>query len=220
MTDRPRTRLYLLTPPQIADTTGFADRLLRALDAGDVACLQLRLKTDGQIDRDATRRLADRIMAPVQARDIAVIINDDVDLALETGADGVHVGAEDMPVREARKRLGAEAIIGATCKSSRHLAMQAGEHGADYVAFGSFHPTQTKQDASPANPEILSWWQDVMELPCVAIGGITVEHAPALVRAGADFLAVNAGVWAHEQGAGAAIAAFNRAFDDPASYER
>ena len=215
MKDRPRTRLYLITPPAIADIDAFSGALFAALDAGDVACLQIRLKAGERVDEAATRALASAIMAPVQARDVAVIINDSPQLALELGADGVHVGLDDMPVGEARAMLGPDAIVGATCKASRHHAMLAGEDGADYVAFGSFHPTTTKTDATPADPDILTWWQETMELPCVAIGGITVEHAPALVRAGADFLAVSSGVWDHPGGPAAAVAAFNAVFDAP-----
>lgn len=211
---RERTRLYLITPPVIADIDGFAETLISALDAGDVACVQLRLKDGDGIDQGATRALAAVIMGPVQARGIAVVINDSPSLALELGADGVHVGLEDVPVAEARRILGPDAIIGATCKDSRHHAMLAGEAGADYVAFGSFFPTATKAGATPADPAILSWWQETMELPCVAIGGITVERADSLVRAGADFLAVSAGVWNHPGGAPAAVAAFNAVFDE------
>ncbi|MEL6662504.1 MAG: thiamine phosphate synthase [Pseudomonadota bacterium] len=216
MTDAPRrerARLYLITPPKIDDVSAFKAILMQALDAGDVACLQLRLKDGGQIDADATRAVADAVMEGVQSKDIAVIINDSVDLALELGADGIHVGAMDASVAEARRRLGPEAIVGATCKSSRHIAMEAGEAGADYVAFGSFYPTKTKDDATPADPEILELWQESMELPCVAIGGITPSNAEPLVRAGADFLAVSSGIWAHPEGASAAVAQFNGMFD-------
>ncbi|NBC20454.1 MAG: thiamine phosphate synthase [Alphaproteobacteria bacterium] len=213
MTDRPRTRLYLITPPAIEDIDGFSDALMAALEAGDVACLQMRLKAGDAIDEAATRALADTVMAPVQEMGVAVVINDSPSLALELGADGVHVGLDDVPVAEARRILGPDAIVGATCKASRHRAMVAGEEGADYVAFGSFFPTVTKDKATPADPEILSWWQETMELPCVAIGGITVERAAPLVRAGADFLAVSSGVWNHAGGPAAAVAAFNTVFD-------
>lgn len=213
---RERTRLYLITPPRIDHPKAFAETLRAALDGGDVACLQLRLKTGDLIDEDATRRVADAVLETVQDRGVAVIINDSVELAMELGADGVHVGVEDAPVKDARARLGADAIIGATCKSSRHVAMEAGEHGADYVAFGSFYPTTTKEGATPADPGVLTFWQEAMTLPCVAIGGITVENAAPLVRAGADFLAVSSGVWDHTDGAAAAVTAFNALFDQEA----
>lgn len=213
MTDRPRTRLYLITPPLIEDIPRFAGVLMDALDAGDVACLQLRLKAGEAIDEAATRALAGAIMGPVQEMGVAVVVNDSPALALELGADGVHVGLDDMPVAEARRVMGPDAIVGATCKASRHRAMVAGEEGADYVAFGSFFPTSTKPDATPADCEILSWWQETMELPCVAIGGITVDRAAPLVAAGADFLAVSTGVWDHPEGPAQAVAAFNAVFD-------
>ena len=214
MSDRPPCRLYLITPPRIDDIEAFHLTLMDALDAGDVACLQLRLKDGDLIDDAATRRVAKAVLRDTQDRGVAVVINDSPALALELGADGVHVGADDPTVAETRKLLGADAIIGATCKSSRHLAMEAGEAGADYVAFGAFHPTETKAETTPADPEILTIWQEMTELPCVAIGGITVDNAPPLIAAGADFLAVSGGVWAHPEGAAAAVAAFNALFQD------
>lgn len=209
MTERPPARLYLITPPRIDDVDLFAATLETALEAGDVACVQIRCKTGDRIDEAATRAVGEAIIPMLQARNIAVVINDSPALALDLGADGVHVGPEDVSVKEARRLLGPDAIVGATCKDSRHVAMEAGEAGADYVAFGAFHPTQTKAVTAAADPDILTWWQEMMELPCVAIGGITPENAEALVRAGADFLAVCSGVWDHPEGPAAAIAGFN-----------
>ena len=216
---RPRTRLYLITPPQIADVDEFAAVLETALDAGDVACLQLRLKTlDGMIDEAATRAVAAAVTELAQARGVAVIINDSPDLAVELGTDGVHVGWDDMPVKQARAIVGKDMIIGATAKNSRHVAMQAGEAGADYVAFGAFYPTSTKEGTVAASPELLEIWQESMEIPCVAIGGITLDNAAPLVTAGADFLAVSSGVWDHPEGAPVAVAAFNRLLDELAAH--
>ena len=185
--------------------------LEQALDADDVACLQLRLK---EVDDDHLRRVIDRLRPIVQARGVAFVLNDRPDLAAQTGCDGVHVGQDDTPLREARQLVGGESIVGVTCHDSRDLAMAAGEEGADYVAFGAFHPTTTKQARSAADPEILRWWSDLMEVPCVAIGGITVDNCPPLVEAGADFLAVSAGVWAYPAGAAAAVKEFNRICGD------
>lgn len=199
-------RLYLITPPAF-DPQDFAPTLAAALDAGDVACVQLRLK---DAPDEAILRAVDVLRPLVQARDVAFILNDRPDLAARSGCDGVHVGQEDMPYREARRLVGADAIVGVTCHDSRHLAMVAGEEGADYVAFGAFFPTGTKVPKTTADPEILTWWQEMMEVPCVAIGGITVETAPLLVQAGADFLAVCGGVWSHPAGPAAAVADFNR----------
>ena len=148
-------------------------------------------------------------MPIAQARGVAVILNDRPDLAARLGCDGVHVGQEDMPLAQARKVMGAEAMIGVTCHDSLHLAMEAAEGGADYVAFGAFFPTTTKDAPTRAGLELLSGWQADMVIPCVAIGGITVETAASLAAAGADFLAVSAGVWGHAEGPAAAVSAFN-----------
>ena len=212
---RPRTRLYLITPPQIADVTAFRKTLEDALAAGDVASLQLRLKgQDGIIDLQATRELGLAVTELAQEAGVAVLINDSAELARELGADGVHVGWDDIPVKAARALLGPDAIIGATAKNSYHRAMQSGEDGADYVAFGAFYPTTTKEGTVPAELDLLEVWQAAMLIPCVAIGGIEVSNAAPLVTAGADFLAVSSGVWNHEAGPAAAIRAFNALFDE------
>jgi thiamine-phosphate pyrophosphorylase len=211
---RPRTRLYLITPPQIADVAGFAKTLETALGAGDVASLQLRLKgADGMIDKQATREVGRAVTALAQEAGVAVLVNDAPDLVKELGADGVHLGWTDLPVKTARGLLGPEAIIGATAKNSYHKAMQAGEDGADYVAFGAFYPTATKAETVPAELDLLQVWQAAMLIPCVAIGGITAQNAAPLVTAGADFIAVSAGIWNHAEGPAAAVKAFNAVFD-------
>lgn len=204
---RPPCRLYLLTPPQITDLDAFAGALDSVLEAGDVAALQIRLKPASDDDiRVATRRLA-----PIaQARGVAVILNDRPDLARELGCDGVHVGQGDAPLAEARRIMGPDAMIGVTCHDSYHLAMEAAEAGADYVAFGAFFPTDTKTVTHRADPELLAAWQAAMEIPCVAIGGIDAVNAGDLARAGADFVAVSGGVWAHPDGAVAGAAALRR----------
>jgi thiamine-phosphate pyrophosphorylase len=207
-------RLYLITPPDIAaegrDPKAFAPILASALDAGDVACVQLRLK---DVSDDAIRRACDAIREIVQSRGVALIMNDRPDLAVEGGCDGVHVGQEDSPYAEARRIVGPQAIVGVTCYASRHLAMEAAEAGADYVAFGGFFPTTTKQVAfrERTDPEILTWWQEMMTVPVVAIGGITVANCHELVEAGADFLAVAAGIWGYADGPAAAVRDFNKA---------
>jgi thiamine-phosphate pyrophosphorylase len=202
-------RLYLITPPAL-DPADFAPRLKEALDAGDVACLQLRLK---DVDDDAIRRAADVLRPITQERDVAFIMNDRPDLALQTGSDGVHVGQEDASYEAARKILGLDKIVGVTCYDSRHLAIEAAEAGADYVAFGGFFRSTTKDTRRIAgnDPEILRWWSETMTVPCCAIGGITPQNCRMLVEAGADFLAVIAAVWDHPQGPGAAVKEFNAA---------
>lgn len=173
-----------------------------------MACVQLRLK---DVDDDVIRRAADVLRPITQERDVAFIMNDRPDLAVETGSDGVHVGQEDAGYDEARNLMGPESIVGVTCHESRELSMQAAEQGADYVAFGAFFASGTKQPKFRANPAILTWWQEMMETPCVAIGGITVENCPELIMAGADFLSVVAGVWDHPEGSAAAVRQFNEA---------
>lgn len=211
---RQRTRLYLITPPDIEDVAGFVRLFETALEGGDVASLQVRIKPDGRVDEAKTKAVAEALLPVCRAHDVALIINDSVDVCAEIGADGVHLGHLDMRVKDARKRLGKVPIIGATAKNSRHVAMEAGEQGADYVAFGAFFPSQTKADTVPADPELLTWWQAVMEIPCVAIGGITPETAKDISLAGADFVAVSAAVWSHADGPAAAVAAFNAALDE------
>lgn len=199
-------RLYLITPPRL-DPATFADTLARALDAGDVAAVQLRLK---EIEEDALRRAIDVLRPVTQQRGVAFLMNDRPDLAVKHGCDGAHVGQEDTPAAVARKILG-DLTLGVTCHNSRDLAMTAGEDGADYVAFGAFFPTETKLASTRAETEILAWWHDLMELPCVAIGGITAANCAPLVQAGADFLAVIGAVWNHPDGAAAGVRAMNAA---------
>ena len=177
-------RLYLITPPRIDDLAAFGRTLAHALDAGDVAALQIRLK---DAPDDIVTAAVDVLIPIAQARGVAVILNDRPDLAALLGCDGVHVGQEDMPLAQARKIMGADAMIGVTCHDSLHLAMEAAEGGADYVAFGAFYPTTTKEALTRADPELLTGWQADMVIPCVAIGGITVETAAGLAAAGADF---------------------------------
>ncbi|HWU25621.1 MAG TPA: thiamine phosphate synthase [Rhizomicrobium sp.] len=201
-------RLYLVTPASIA-LAAFAETLKRTLDAGDVASLQLRLK---EVSDDEIRRATELLMPIAQSRDVAFIINDRPDLAKELGADGVHIGQEDAPYAQARAIVGNGAIVGVTCHDSRHLAMEAAEAGADYVAFGAFFPTATKAAKGHPDLEIVHWWSELMVVPQVAIGGITVENASVLVEAGADFLAVSSGVWSYAEGPAAAVRAFNALF--------
>jgi len=198
-------RLYLITPPMLPP--GFEDHLAAALDGGDVACLQLRLK---DAPRDEIKRAVARLLPIAQQRDVAFILNDDAHLAAETGCDGAHLGQSDGDHAGARMLLAGK-ILGITCHASRHLAMSAGEMGADYVAFGAFFPTSTKETQHVADIELLAWWSEVMEVPSVAIGGITAENCAPLVQAGADFLAVVGAVWNHADGPAAGVRRMNLA---------
>jgi thiamine-phosphate pyrophosphorylase len=202
----PACRLYLVTPPAIDDLAGFGHALGAAFEAGDVGAVQVRLKDAP----DELIEAAVHVLRPMcQARGAPLILNDRPDLAARLRCDGVHIGQEDAPYAEARRLMGRAAIVGVTCHDSRHLAMEAAEAGADYVAFGAFFPTTTKDAKTRADIEILQIWQADMLTPCVAIGGITPENCRPLVAAGADFIAVSAAIWRHPEGPGAAVAAFN-----------
>ncbi|HEV2676609.1 MAG TPA: thiamine phosphate synthase [Aliidongia sp.] len=200
-------RLYLVTPERL-EPAAFAGQLAAALDGGDVASVQLRLKN---VDDDAIKRACELLLPVSTARNVAFLLNDRPDLAAACGCDGVHVGQSDMPYEAARKKLGPDRIVGVTCHDSRHLAMEAAEAGADYVAFGAFYPTMTKPSNYRPEPDLLQWWSEFMTVPSVAIGGITPANCAPLVKAGADFIAVVSAVWQHPDGPGAAVKAFNEA---------
>ncbi len=199
-------RLYLITPARVEVPEVFAGALAEALTGGDVAALQVRLK---DVSDDHVAAVVGAIRPLCEASEVALILNDRPDLAARLGCDGVHIGQSDAPYAAARQAMGKDRIVGVTCHDSRHLAMEASEAGADYVAFGAFFPTATKEAPTHADPEILEVWQETMQIPCVAIGGITVDNCTPLVEAGADFLAVSAGVWAHPEGPHAAVKAFS-----------
>ena len=201
-----RCRIYLITPPAF-DPATFADQFAAALDAGDVGAVQLRLKNATD---DAIKRAIDALRPITQSRNVAFLLNDRPDLAVSHGCDGAHVGQDDTPAPIARKILG-DLTMGVTSHDSRHLAMEAGEAGADYVAFGAFFPTTTKDASTTASLETLRWWTEMMEIPAVAIGGITADNCAPLVQAGADFLAVVGAIWNHADGPAAAIRALNTA---------
>lgn len=197
-------QLYLITPPRLSPE--LVKDLRSALEAGEVAAVQIRLKDHS---RDEIRAAAPELIALIQSFGAAAILNDDAELAAELGCDGVHIGQQDGRVKDARAIMGKDRTVGVTCHDSKHLAMVAGEAGADYVAFGAFYPTETKQAPTQAGPDVLRWWVELFELPAVAIGGITVDNAVPLLEAGADFLAVSSGVWQHPDGPAAAVKAFN-----------
>jgi thiamine-phosphate pyrophosphorylase len=202
----PACRLYLITPPRIDDLVTFGRALGAALEAGDVGALQLRLK---DVDEAAIEAAVRSLRPVIGARDIPLILNDRPDLAARFDCDGVHIGQEDGPYAVARRAVGPNRIVGVTCHDSRHLAIEASEAGADYVAFGAFFPTATKDARTRADVEILEIWQEMMVTPCVAIGGITPDNCRPLAAAGADFIAASSAVWTHPEGPGAAVAAFN-----------
>ena len=217
--ENPRCQLYVITPPKLAPDA-FAPHMTRALDAGPVASFQLRLEN---ADDAAWKAAIDRLMPIAQDRGVAFIVNNRVELAHETGADGVHLGVHDMRIRDARQMLGPDKIIGASCLDSKHLAMTAAEAGADYVSFGPFFTTRSpyypKENYAPkymVSTNILSWWSAIMEAPCVAAGGITPANCRDLVKAGADFICASSSIWDYPGGAAAAIRDFHAAMDDVA----
>ena len=200
---RPACQLYLVSPLDVGGD--FPERLRAALGAGPVAAFQFRVK---DIDEDTAARLAEPLQAICADADVAFLVNDSAALARRLGADGVHLGQSDGSVKAARDLLGADAQIGVTCHDSRHFAMEAGEAGADYVAFGAFFDTDTKATKHRPDASLLTWWTTLSQLPCVAIGGITAVNAPPLIAAGADFIAVSSAVWAYAGGAASGVAAF------------
>jgi thiamine-phosphate pyrophosphorylase len=183
-------RLYLVTPPTLPP--GFPTHLAAALAAGDVAAVRLDLAGD------ALRQAAETLRPIVQSRGAALILADEAALAAAAHADGVHLGRDAaLPTAQARKLIG-ELQLGVFCGASRDAAMLAGEAGADYVAFDSH---------AEGALELIAWWSELMELPVVAEGAITPENCPALVRAGANFLAAGDAVWKHPEGPAAGVRA-------------
>jgi thiamine-phosphate pyrophosphorylase len=202
----PRCRLYLITPP-VLEPAAFSQALPAVLEAGDVACLQLRLP---DADDDTIRRAIKAIRPATAARDVALVLDGRVDLARATGCDGVHLGPDERAYGAARCTLGDKAIVGVSAGTSRHHAMVAAESGADYVSFGPFFASTTIDTQSFASPEIVAWWSELMEAPCVAVGGIAPANCAELIEAGADFIAVSGAVWRHAEGPVAAVRAFTR----------
>nr|WP_277346047.1 thiamine phosphate synthase [Sneathiella chinensis] len=199
----------MISPPTI-DLDAFEIDFRNALNGGDIACFQLRLKDQ---PADVIRAATQRLMPIAQEKGVAFLLNDDPELAAELKTDGVHVGQKDTPYKQARALVGDDAIVGVTCHDSRHLAMTAAEQGADYVAFGAFYPTTTKDAPTRAETDLLEWWTSLAVTPCVAIGGITVDNVTPLIKSGADFIAVSSGVWKYSKGPEQAVAEFNRVID-------
>lgn len=201
-TDTHPCQLYLLTPPVIKDMDAFLKELEASLSAAPVACLQIRLK---DIEDSALIQAGKAIVPLCHRFGVNVLMNDRPDLVAAIGADGAHIGQDDMDYFSSRELLGGDAIIGVTCHNSKGLAFEAAAAGADYVAFGAFFETFTKTPKTRAELEILEWWYEAVEIPSVAIGGITVDNAAQVIEAGADFIAVSAGVWNYKDGPAAAV---------------
>lgn len=187
------------------------DAVKSALDGGDIACFQLRLKDCSDEDISLA---TEQLMPVIQSYDVAFLLNDNPVLAKKLGVDGVHIGQEDMAYKQTREIMGNDAIVGVTCHNSRHLAMQAAEQGADYVAFGAFFETATKQPKTRATPNLLQWWSALVEVPAVAIGGITIDNCSVLLDAGADFIAVSGAIWQHPLSPKQSVADFNQLIEN------
>lgn len=206
MSNAPNCQIYLLTPPKIDDLDAFCAKLGKTLAAAPVACVQLRLK---DIENSAIIQAGQAIKPICHAYGTDLIVNDSPEIAYEIGADGAHIGQDDMDYFSSRELLGGDAIIGVTCHNSKELAFKAANSGADYVAFGAFFETPTKDPKTRADLEILKWWHEAVEIPSVAIGGITVDNAKAVIAAGADFIALSSGVWNYPDGPEAAVSALS-----------
>ncbi len=211
-------RLYAITPPKF-ELLEFIPQVEEAFAAGDIACLQLRLK---EASDDEIREAAKALQPICRAHNAAFVVNDSLEIALEVGADGVHLGQEDLEgtsVKAIAEQLPEGMILGVTCHASNHLAMEAGEQGAAYVAFGAFYETTSKpkeklEKWGTPTPDLLEGWTMFTTVPCVAIGGITPYNCKPLVQAGADFIAVITGIWNHPQGAGAGVEAYHTAIQE------
>jgi thiamine-phosphate pyrophosphorylase len=203
-------RLYLISP-NLVNIETFPESLSEAFEGGDVASFQLRLKSS---DKEDIINISKKLIPICHKYKVAFILNDDPELALEVGADGVHLGQNDISLSDARTILGHNTIIGVTCNNSKHLAFDAGEEGADYIAFGAFFPSETKETNHIATTDIITDWVEVVEIPCVAIGGINQFNCQSIIKAGVDFLAVSSSVWNHPEGPKTAVSEFNVIFDN------
>ena len=201
--------LYLISPPRI-ELAKFLPELESAFATGLVSVFQLRLK---DIEPKDLRALIPPILDICRTHEVPMILNDFAHVARDLDCDGVHIGQKDMALADARAILGFDKIIGVTCHDSKDLAFDAAEGGADYVAFGAFYPTTTKDYGFRPKPDLLRDWSELTIVPCVAIGGITPDNCAPLIAAGADFIAVVSYVWQHPKGAKAAVEAFRKCLD-------
>ncbi|QDL90689.1 thiamine phosphate synthase [Paroceanicella profunda] len=197
-------QIYLVTPPRI-ELGSFAPRLAEVLDRVEIACLRISL---AETDEDEIRRAADTLRELAHARDVAVTIETHFRLVEPLGLDGVHLMDAARSVRDVRKELGPDRIIGVWCGTSRHAGMTAAEIGADYVAFGPFSEPGALGTGKVADPDLIRWWSEMIETPSVAEGGITPELVAELGFS-ADFYALGAEIWGHPDGPVAAIRALN-----------
>ncbi|MBN2907277.1 MAG: thiamine phosphate synthase [Rhodobacteraceae bacterium] len=200
MTAPERPQIYLVTPPAF-DLDSFPDRLAAVLDSHEIACLRLSLATR---DEDQVARAADILREIAHARDIAIAIETHVGMVERLGLDGVHLTDGARSVRQTRKALGAEAIVGAFCGTSRHDGMTAGEAGADYVSFGPVGSSGLG-DGTRAERDMFAWWSEVIEVPVVAEGALDEETIASFAPV-TDFFAIGEEIWRQDD----AVAALGR----------
>ena len=194
-------QIYLISPPQI-ELKDFSLKLEKALKTGLVPSFQLRLKNYSPLE---IKKFSQEIKKICDDNNCLFLLNDFYEIALEVGASGVHVGIDDKKISQIRQNSPKNFIIGASCYDSKHLAIEAGERGADYISFGAFFATKTKISRGKPSVEILAWASEMLNLPIVAIGGINDQNCVDLVKNGADFLAVISYVWQHPLGVEVAL---------------
>ena len=205
MTEQPEhPQLYLITPSEV-DLMVYPDQLAACLDATPVACVRLAL---GTRDEDHIAKVADGLREVTHARDVALVIDSHLQLVERLGLDGVHLTDAARSVRQVRKDLGDDAIVGTFCGNSRHDGMTAGELGADYIAFGPIGAT-TLGGGSPADQELFEWWSMMIEVPCVAEGALDVDLIRTLAPH-TDFFGIGDEIWSQDNPA-AALMAFQAA---------
>lgn len=185
------SQLYIISPPEI-EIESFKPKLMEAIHNHKPAMFQLRLK---HVDDAAILDAAEQLLTICHAYGVKFIVNDSPEIARKCGADGVHVGDEDMAVFEARKFLGPDAIIGASCYNDIERAAEMEREGATYVSFGAFYPTTTKQAKSRAEIATLKKWKAEHTTPASAIGGINFTNKQVLEDAGADYICMVSAIW-------------------------
>jgi len=189
-------QIYLISPPEI-ELAKFAQSLELSLKTGLIPAFQLRLKN---YETPQLKKISQELKKICDDHNCLFILNDYFDIAMEIGASGVHVGADDEKIAKIRLKAPENFLIGASCYDSRHLAMEAGEQGANYISFGAFFESPTKISRGKPTLEILEWANEMLNLSIVAIGGINADNCQKLVKSGADFLAVISYIWQHPSG--------------------
>lgn len=200
------TKIYLISPPNFVEKE-FFDNLKNALKTGLVSAFQLRVKN---YSNKEVENLARQVKKVCLDYNCPFLLNDYLDIALNLNLEGVHLGCEDENIALARKSSHKNFIIGASCYDSKHLAFEACEQGANYISFGTFFPSITKNSKGKPEKEIISWANEILDLPTVAIGGINDSNCSSLIKEGVDFLAIISYVWNHQKGVEFALKSISR----------